>query len=439
MRRTQPQGGPHQIDPGNPIGRGIVLECRADQQMYDVVHGIQPPVVAGTSVTKGGGPLGVATVFATSVLGFGDLELFTGAQGTFQIIEQPTNLTQVSGLIDKRTSGTGSNSFSLGYNYTTSNRFSVELGSAAGTGGGVHYQFSTGGFNTAVPNNLVIVINGQEATGQRIKLYKNGVEVSAITITGDAAFTTFTNTTSPLEIGRVNNSTAYYSGKIFLVRAWDRALSVEEVMSITANPWQVFKAPKPIYLYKATTGGILSYSYTATGGLSLAGTSERLVGATREPSGGIVFSGEGGRSYEVIRTPVGGLIFSGVAGYSTGGFNTVTIVPSGGIIFSGNVLGLQSSSRTPSGGILFSGHANTVFDDGTGGGTGVTSLGAYNDVWAGKLRVLGGIGALNDMINENTYWRGLLGGSAKPLNDVKREVLGEGQINDVEKAYWRDL
>ncbi len=58
-----------------------------------------------------------------------------------------------------------------------------------------------------------------------------------------------------------------------------------------------------------------------------------------------------------------------------------------------------------------------------------------------KLRALGRTGALNDMINENVYWRALAGGSTLPLNDVKKNVLRglgyTGALPDMEKAYWQ--
>lgn len=199
-------------------------------------------------------------------------------------------------------------------------------------------------------------------------------------------------------------------------------------------------ALRPLSLGPEVISGVSSVTITPTGGLLFSGVSERLLGATRTPLGGLVLSGEGGSSRSSVVASMGGLSLLGAAGYSTelgAGISSLSVTPSGGVFFSGTSVLIQTTNRLPSGGVVFSGTAPRVFDG--GGSTGVILYGAFNDVWAGKLKVLGGTGALNDMINENTYWRGLLGGSTKPLNDVKREVLGEGQINDVEKAYWRDL
>ena len=63
-----------------------------------------------------------------------------------------------------------------------------------------------------------------------------------------------------------------------------------------------------------------------------------------------------------------------------------------------------------------------------------------NDLKKAKLRLLGGVGAISDMYNENTYWRSLYAGSSKSVNDIKKEVLVgmgySGSLGDMEKKYW---
>jgi hypothetical protein len=196
----------------------------------------------------------------------------------------------------------------------------------------------------------------------------------------------------------------------------------------------------PLGLYSFTaTGGVLSVTITPDGGLVFTGVAANARSITRTPLGGITFSGVGIRSYGVIRTPVGGLNLSGVAGYSTGlgaGIATRIVTPTGGIVFSGAAGRLQGSFRIASGGFVLSGVAPITRQ--SGGALG-TVYGAYNDVIYAKRGLAGKVGAFNDRLDENVYWRDLVGGSTKPLNDVKRQVLGTGQLNDVEKQYWKDL
>ena len=295
MRYTQPQSGPAEIDWGAGISRGLVLDALPFDRFRDRVRKATPASTVG-NVAISATNVGAARTFASSVLGFGDVELFTGAQLTFQVIEQPNNLTQVAGLVNKRLGGASSNSISFGYNYNGGNEFTVDIGNSAGTAVGTNYQFNRTVMSTVTPNILLIVIDGQAGATAKVKLYRNGVSVPYLTSITDTSFTALANTTSPLEIGRVNNAALYYAGRISLVRAWNRALSLDEIKSISDNPWQIYESqPSLILSAAAVSDPTGTFSSTLAGaGMTSAGTTTNngafastMAGATMASSGSV--------------------------------------------------------------------------------------------------------------------------------------------------------
>lgn len=252
-RVVQPQG-PVEVDWANPLTSALALDARGDQFFRDTAAGRIPTQSVG-SFTRAATSYGVAANLASAVTSFGDVELSpANAQASFQIIEIPDNLTQVAGLLNKRTSATSQNSFSIGYNYVGT-EFNVDLGNNAGTNISLSYRFNRSTFSTS-GNNLVVIVDGAGVAGQRIRAYRNGALLPA-TASIDGATSSFANTTSPLEIGRVNNGTLYYAGKIVLVRSWNRVLEVAEVKALSENPWQTYRPiQRRIWVPVAGGGGI---------------------------------------------------------------------------------------------------------------------------------------------------------------------------------------
>lgn len=188
---------------------------------------------------------------------------------------------------------------------------------------------------------------------------------------------------------------------------------------------------------RVSAGGAASYSYSPSGGIVYSGTSIFTKGKTSVGSGGIIVTGTSPKAQGVARTASGGLSISGVASVIVGGVQQRIVVPVGGLIVSGVAATVRMTSRLASGGIGLGGQAMAVFP-------GLADVfGTINDVVWQKLKQLGGSGTRNDMLDENEYWRGEAGGSDKPLNDVKADVLKahgyEGATNDMEKKYWEEL
>jgi hypothetical protein len=72
----------------------------------------------------------------------------------------------------------------------------------------------------------------------------SGVAVSATGTFGSAS-TAFTNAGIVRSIGYdAADSTANFNGRLDFVAGWTRALSVTEIESLRANPWQIFRAPE---------------------------------------------------------------------------------------------------------------------------------------------------------------------------------------------------
>lgn len=209
----------------------------------------------------------------------------------------------------------------------------------------------------------------------------------------------------------------------------------------------------------------ITYSYSATGGLYLLGSSVQARGKAKTTSGGVSLSGLANRAVGVARTTVGGLSWAGVAAIGNGSSFSRVVLAVGGFTLSGvsNILKTSLISRTVQGvgglvlrgtsamnraitasplggGIVYSGRATLL---GVIGGTYGFVVGTLNDVVYQKLQLMGHVGSRNDMLNENIYWRGLAEDTnTLSLNEVKKKVLKgmgyTGTINNMEKKYWEE-
>lgn len=262
QRTAQPQGAAP-IDWGNPLSRGLVLDAGAHSALRDLVSNRPPSWTAGTpeyAVNK----YGRALNFASDVASFGDVELFPSTTATWLIVDKPVNLTQAAGLVNKRLSASSQHAYSIGYNYNSSSELCVDLGGVGGSSVAISYRFALTKFSTN-GNIIVVVIDVAAGAGQKVRLYVNGVEETSRVVGADNALSSITNTTAPVELGRVNNGTIYYTGHINRVAAWSRALSPQEAASVSANQWQLFKpVERRIWVPASTGGGDVSVTFNRT-------------------------------------------------------------------------------------------------------------------------------------------------------------------------------
>lgn len=295
-----------------------------------------------------------------------------------------------------------------------------------------------------------IFVNGQKiASGDLSHAWNYMLSIGAVT---DASTT---GSFSP-------TGTTYFNGRMRGAWALSGGLSDAELRSITVNPWQLHAdqdEEDEHTLYVQTGGGPQTYSYTGVGGLVLSGTVAAVKNSIKFPNGGVQFAGTltnvRGRSVQ----PSGGIVYGGIASVFRGALRAVTggltlagnaaiipfsnlqnriITPVGGLMLAGGATVLRSLSRIPGGGLIFSGAANIQRSS---GGV-IVVLGQLNDIIWTKLRIKGGVGTRNDMLNENTYWRAL-GDTSNSINQVEKNTLTSlgktGALNEQEKDYWSNL
>lgn len=354
MRYTQPQSGPAQIDWTNPLVKGLRALSTSTIKV-DRVSGKVGTTSGAGGYTTGIGKFGVARTFSRSSAaqeaysdsGFsGDFTLFlvggiTGATGSTQQL-----IGAYAGTTERFYLGENSNSnLSL---LTNPKAGSPVTASVGGTGDAVYVA---------------------RMAGATMSLFRNGVLVSTATQAGND----WTDVTQ-FVIGSTN-FLANPGGNVFMGGYASRAWGDAEVVSFSNNPWQLLRAqPRP--LPSTPAGGPATYTYSATGGMLIAGTTTKIRELVRTPSGGLTYLGTAPATRAVIRSPTGGYTFSGttttlrsrvlsaVGGIFFSGVSTVSffaavkslvISGTGGVLFGGTSAKVRGVVRTLSGGALFGG------------------------------------------------------------------------------------
>lgn len=214
------------IDLGNPLTHGLVRLIPAPQL---------PEVVEGNFATTD------TTVNALTSTG----RSRSYASGTYaewaMNRSQITNAVTIFSLLDIVVSGSPNNFLvgdvqagGLGYNYglySNSTFFSFFL-KTGGAGTGVN-----GTSLSNVDRRGVCLAGTYDGADQRI--FVNGVQEGSTAKTGNVDAGAFS-----LVLNRWNGDSAH-TGRHYLTGVWNRALSAQELQSLTANPWQLF-APIPI-------------------------------------------------------------------------------------------------------------------------------------------------------------------------------------------------
>lgn len=117
------------------------------------------------------------------------------------------------------------------------------------------------GAGSVLPGEIIVAAAVARGQGQTVEIYRDGLLAATASQT-----VALTNQTTPMEIGgrTANNSARYFSGDMAFVATWNRALSGEELSSITANPWQLFRpVQRRIYFDVSSIAPSLDHILTA--------------------------------------------------------------------------------------------------------------------------------------------------------------------------------
>lgn len=217
------------------------------------------------------------------------------------------------------------------------------------TGDGIYLLFDDtnqvlNGFNVGANNNNYRANSNDNALGTNseqsfhtfgcswdgagIQTWADG-KANKLTSGGLAAFSATTNA------GRVTRLQSGGAVSDFLFAyAWNRVLSAAEIADITANPWQIFRAPRnPVY------GAVLSSSITATGAntvsttrsaagtVKITGTSSKAVSTTSAATGTTKIAGTSNNTVSTTAAATGAVKVTGASSktVSTTSAGTVTV------------------------------------------------------------------------------------------------------------------
>lgn len=259
---TQPQGFA-QIDWGNPITRGILGEINAASP------GIGAAYVGGANST-------VVTPMGLAHAGNGSRFIWKGSQP----IGSAATILLISNVRNKFD---GTNIFGGIGTTTAGNQLFAFQGPASGASFRAIIRLADGGGYTSresasIPSNSAditdlsvwcAVYNGTT----NLRLYRNGVDDSGTsTNTGASGAATGLNCFSLGGINRGTDSFAMSGQNQALIVPWNRALSVDEAKSITANPWQIFKSQSRRIWVAAAGGGDATATITGVSGSAQVGT-----------------------------------------------------------------------------------------------------------------------------------------------------------------------
>lgn len=244
LRNSQPQG-PVEVDRGAQLARGLTNILRPDFGLFvsDQITNTFTPVTNNTGMSEsttlaGKGIRRVGDAVNTGYIQFPVSDSPSGDR-TYLVVHVPDAASGNQALLDDDGSP---------------RRFQFRL-----NGSSVEFiWFNTGGsaFTASVANSVAVNrLNVSIAVkrGANAWVANNGVISNETAITG----TPQTGVTLIREFNRKQSTYSPYVGSHQLVAIWDRALSVSEIATLSANPWQLFRPiQRRIWVPVAGGGGI---------------------------------------------------------------------------------------------------------------------------------------------------------------------------------------
>ena len=263
-RSSQPAGAV-QLNRNHPLARGLVSLVSAGSGLRDLASG----------------RIGTPTALSGGLTNFGKSWSFDGSTTLIDMNGLPPGLADLSGTysmaaIGVANSGSASRTIVQLRDASSRNTHICYIPNYANVG--MESAAAASGRAVAVANGRPYILVGSASNGAPTDVYVNGIPG---TDPGSAGITASTQTGYTLG-KRIGSSSIL--GQVLLAAVWNRALSFEEKMLFTRNPWALFE-PKRIWL---------DYPLAAGGGVSADGSvpSISLSAATGSATGASTASGD---------------------------------------------------------------------------------------------------------------------------------------------------
>lgn len=238
--RRQPQG-PVAVDWSNPLARG--LRAVFDQRnQVELITGARP---TSNSATLAAGRIGVGLDYSgTANTRYAHRPAFavTGPITIVAALEVDT-LSNYGALIAKQQTTTTYAPYELRLGLS-SNQSNFSL-----VRGGVSSYRSEIATNDVIPSGFsgAVAVTRDVATlgGGSYNVFVSGRTASSTSSSADSN-NVVDDGASDVWIGRRYDGATQLDGRIFFVALYERALPDAEGRAVTENPWQLFRAPKPV-------------------------------------------------------------------------------------------------------------------------------------------------------------------------------------------------
>lgn len=254
--RRQPQG-PVAVDWGNPLTRG--LKAAFDlRTVRDLVTQTGPSLDTASTVVNWQGVGKTFPSTTTTQFAHRSNYALTGPMTAFVLADINT-LSNYTQFISKE------------QNATTNVAYEFRCGVGSATGSELVLVEATAGGEFAIwctfPSVVSAGFSGSVAftrdsgivNGGNRNFFANGKKFSGALSYSSGSTSIGDDGASAVIFGSRVDAVTRLDGRVYLASLWDRALSDSEIAALSENPWQLFRAPRPIiYSLPSSTVPVLS-------------------------------------------------------------------------------------------------------------------------------------------------------------------------------------
>ena len=282
-RRSKPWPGVG-IDITNPIAQGLRVCIPFNEgsgSPYETFYAIKPSSVAHLSWGSGVD---------------GNVATFNGTNSTITYpVPTWTSTTGLTALV-RCSFATMSGTQTLYKGYGSSQTCALTLASGS---------LQVAGSNTARVSWTVTGINAGEyhtyvavdsPTGGNGLIYTDGVK----TVTSTSGTGSVGTLSGNLYVGSTQIASNLFNGSLALLLIWNRVLSPQEIIQVTANPWQIFQPAWPRGRIVKPASSFLITEYNLPAHLSTGSVTVHAVGTNTTWNSGTTFSCSGVPGWSVV-------------------------------------------------------------------------------------------------------------------------------------------